>query len=269
MIVRLNGGLGNQMFQAAFGYSVSYLRNTPVFFHKVGLDSGPRAYSLGAFNVPVHFAEPGDNPVYQEKTFAYDVDAAYADSSSYFIGNWQTEQYFKTDLVRNLFKLKNPVTPKTEEVATTISKYVSVSVHVRRTDYLVPNVAAYHGNMGVDYYTKAIEYVRSRVSYARFFFFSDDIEWCKQTFTDSDFNFVDHNGMGNGVTGPSTEHEDIYLMSRCDHAIIPNSSFGWWGAWLNSNKSRIVVVPKDWFVVGGPAGHLDTKDIVPERWVKI
>lgn len=269
MIVRLNGGLGNQLFQYAFGESLSIKMQVPVSFHKFSLDNGNhRAYSLKCFNVNPAFDEPKPGMwFFQEKVFCYDPDVYKAPSgSTYYIGNWQTEKYFNESIIRQLFILRNPISPESKAVEEEMKRFVTVSVHVRRTDYLVPSTAAYHGNMGKEYYDSAMAYVRSQIPYARFYFFSDDIEWCKQTFTDDDCRFVGHNNFGNGGTGPGTEHEDMYLMSRCDHAIIPNSTFGWWGTWLNPIKTRLVVAPKQWFA---PTTQLDCKDIVPARWTTI
>lgn len=272
MIVRLNGGLGNQMFQYAFGRSVSQLRDEDVKFHKFNLDVGPRAYGLGAFNTNVEFADKSDfGPEYHEPSFAFCPDV-YTTRANYFVGNWQTEKYFNEQLVRHHFfvPIEN-LTSKTWNLMNHITRFSSSCfIHVRRTDYLVPSVAAYHGVMGMDYYGAAIDYVTKRIPDTRFFVFSDDPNWCKEHFVGDRVTIIDDNKAGNGVDGPGQEHEDLYLMSQCDHAIIPNSSFGWWGAYLGKpNADRIVIAPNNWFVPNGTAKHLDTKDICPEPWVRL
>lgn len=267
MIVRLNGGLGNQLFQYAFGVSVAQRRNEQVFFEKHQLDGGAhRAYSLDAFCVNVRFLNGAYlGPKYEERIFNFDPGVYNAARNAHFVGNWQTEKYFNEPAVREDFRYKRPMSQQTNLMASVIQTRASASIHVRRSDYLIPSTAAYHGNMGLEYYGSAIAYIKARVPGVHFFIFSDDPQWCKQAFPTADFTIVDHNGWGNGLTGPAQEHEDLYLMSLCNHAIIPNSSFGWWGAWLNPDKQRIVIAPKRWFIVQ----HLCTDDIIPDRWVKI
>jgi hypothetical protein len=115
------------------------------------------------------------------------------------------------------------------------------------------------------WYAEAMLYIAERVRNVRFFVFSDDPQFCKTAFPEC--RVVDHNKPGSGESGPGKEHEDLYLMALCDHAIIPNSSFGWWGAYLGdaNGKDRIVIAPKVWFRKEG----LRSEDIIPERWVKI
>lgn len=267
MIVRLMSGLGNQMFQYAFGRSVSRARKEHLRFIKYRLGKGyPRAYSLGAFNVDVEFARWTLGPRYKETTFAYDPGVFKARAGSYLIGYWQTAKYFDEPLVRKELSLRLPVSQESVQVSKLIASQPSAFVHVRRTDFFSPSIAARFGNVGMDYYHQAIAHIRSRVPDVHFFVFSDDPMWCHGVFPGDNFTVVDHNGWGTGSTGPSQEHEDLWLMSRCDHAIIPNSTFGWWGAWLNPTKNRIVVAPKRWFM---PAANIDDRDIVPESWIKM
>jgi hypothetical protein len=278
MIVALNGGLGNQMFQYAFGVSVGLARCEELSFHKVGLDNGNhRAYSLGVFNTDVVFKNPVGNPIYAEKTFAFDKGVIDAVGGSYFVGNWQTEKYFAKKIIRAHLTPKNPLSlPTVEWKMKILNKHSGpiCSIHVRRTDYL--NVQHYHGLKDLTYYYAAMQAIKQAAGpNVLFFVFSDDIQWCRNNFLSGNFEFVDSNGFGDGTNGPSTEHEDLFLMSFCDHAIIPNSSFGWWGAWLGDQfaeeygMKRIVVAPKHWFNPTGPAKNLDTSDIVPERWIKL
>lgn len=269
MIVRLNGGLGNQMFQYAFGISLGARWGEKPYFHKVALDNGQhRAYGLDAFRTEVEFKTPESGPVYGEPIFRYDPKVYEQSRNTYFAGCWQTEKYFNEDLVRSHLVLRNPVSTETFKILYEIISpgETSCAIHIRRTDYLNSSVQAYHGLMGMNYYKQAMEYVEGKVPGIRFFVFSDDPEWCKNAFFGHPkVKIVDVNGYGNGATGPGREHEDLYLISQCGHAIIPNSSFGWWGAYLNPNKNRIVVAPKVWFQKPG----LAYDDVVPERWIKI
>jgi hypothetical protein len=254
MVVRLVGGLGNQMFQYAFGRSLSIARGESLYFDTSVL--GWRTYGLGAFNVDVQIGHMSKS-VYEERMFCYDPGAVTAPPGTYFKGYWQTEKYFNVEVLRREFSLRNPVSEQTAKVADAIrSAENSAFIHVRRTDYLSPNTAAYHGNMGMDYYVSAMAHIRERAPGIRFFVFSDDTAWCRENFADC--QIVDHNKNGK-------EHEDLFLMSLCNHAIAANSSFSWWGAWLGDGApGRIVIVPAKWFLA-----DLDTKDLVPERWLRI
>lgn len=267
MIVQFAGGLCNQMFQFAFGQSISAKRNEPVLYWKKDLDRGcARAYSLGAFCGTPQFSIAEPTSAWVERTFKFDPEVYDAPYGSYFVGNWQTEKYFDIPVVRALFQLCNPVSAATARVADEISSrsHHSCFVHIRRTDYLLPNTAAYHGNMTMDYYQRAMAYVRERDPNVTFFVFSDDPAWCRSNFPG--LRVVDHNKMGSGDNGPGQEHEDLHLMSLCRHAIFPNSSFGWWAAWLgDTQENRIVIAPKQWF----RTPTLDFSDVVPERWVKM
>ena len=266
MIVRLFGGMGNQMFQYAFGRSVSSVRKEPLFFRLGRLGPGfRRAYSLDAFNVSVNWDDGMERPEYVERYFRYDPQVYNAAPGSVFRGCWQTEKYFDECIVRKELSLRNPVGAESQRVAAKILSGPSAFVHVRRTDYLTPQALAHHGSMGMDYYNAAMSYVREREPKVKFFIFSDDPEWCRSAFPLD--TVVGHNGLGSGDSGPATEHEDLYLMSLCNHAVIANSSFGWWGAWLGDDvtrRPRIVVSPEQWFARGGR----DSRDIVPERWIQ-
>lgn len=271
MYVRLAGGLGNQIFQAAFGLSRSQRRCEPVAFHPFALGKGShRPYALSVFKYPFDivesFEDNGGGLTYTEKSFSFDPDAEGRPRATYFIGNWQSEKYFEQQTVRDAFKITN-VTEASQKWADVIGMGTSCSIHVRRSDYL--NVQHYHGLIGREWYQDAIEYIKQRVSSVRFYVFSDDPTWCRSAFVGDEFRIVDANGMGDGESGPATEHEDLFLMASCTHAIIPNSSFGWWGAWLNPDKTRMVVAPKQWFTATGPAGRFDTSDLIPERWVRL
>lgn len=267
MIVRLDAGMGNQMFQYAFGRSVAFVKKEPLFFKPMGLGPGCfRAYSLDAFNVNVNWADGMEGPVYGERHFRYDPNVYSAVPGSFFHGYWQTEKYIAHRIVRQEFSLRNPIGAESQQVAKRILSGPSAFVHVRRTDYLIPQSVVYHGNMGMDYYTAAMSYVREREPEVKFFIFSDDPDWCRSAFPND--TVAGHNGWGSGDRGPSTEHEDLYLMGLCNHAVIANSTFGWWGAWLGdevTRRPRIVVAPRKWFVQPG----LEFCDVVPERWVKL
>ena len=126
------------------------------------------------------------------------------------------------------------------------------SIHVRRGDYL--NLSEHHPLCDIEYYKDAMEHMPNDTVYL---VFSDDISWCKENFLGDNYIFIEDN----------SDIFDLYLMSLCHNNIIANSSYSWWGAWLNNNKNKIVVSPKMWF---GPAKvGLDTKDVHCKNWIKI
>jgi hypothetical protein len=143
------------------------------------------------------------------------------------------------------------------ELAKKISQSKSVSIHIRRTDYVSnPNTRRFHGICDMDYYYKAVKMIAGKVHSSNFFLFSDDINWVKENFRIKyPTIFVDHIG---------SDAEELLLMSLCKHNIIANSSFSWWGAWLNRNLSKIVIAPKKWFKV-----NVNERDIVPQEWIRI
>ncbi len=141
-----------------------------------------------------------------------------------------------------------------------LSRCNGVSIHIRRGDY-VTNTSAndFHGLCSLEYYSAGIEYVLSRVPDATLDVFSDDIEWARLNIRiPAPTIFIDHN------QGRSS-WEDMRLMSRCQHHIIANSSFSWWGAWLNPSPDKIVIAPSKWFA----DSSILTDDIVPSTWIRI
>lgn len=254
MIVRLMGGLGNQMFQYAFGASVAQARHEKLWFSNQYL--GGRAYGLHAFQAQVEFT-PETSSLYREAGFSFDSHALRAPHpNTTFVGYWQTEKYFDTVLVRHAFTLRNTPSQRSLGVAEDINRArPSAFIHIRRGDYLTPTTAAYHGSPSMEYYRAGMQHLRAAYPDTRFFVFSDDPEWCRANFEDC--VVVDHN-----LTAP---HEDLWLMSQCNHAVLANSSFSWWGAWLGDlQPNRIVLTPQRWF-----AADINTSDLVPERWVKL
>lgn len=264
MVVTLQGGLGNQMFQYAFGASVAAVRKEDLYFTRYRVDEDhKRSYSLGVFKGDLKFVPKEGNPCFSEDVFQYDPSVYTRPPKSSFSGHWQTEKYFNEALVRQGLALRNPVSAKTQQVAEQVLAAGSNStfLHIRRGDYLWKENVVFHGAPTANYYNAAISHINERVGEAKFFVFSDEPGWCKTQFPN--FTVIDHNKPGDHIA-PGQEHEDLYLMSLCRHAIIANSSFSWWGAWLGDiQKDRIVIAPKKWFVV-----DMVTKDIIPDRWIR-
>jgi hypothetical protein len=271
MVVTLKNGLGNQMFQYAFGRSVSLAKGEDLFFTRDLVDADPkRCYALGVFDVPIKFVSDPKIAWFTESPHSFNPNVYRFPHGIRFDGQWQTEKYFNVPLVRSIFSIR-----KMSEASSRVADEIracgdkSAFIHVRRTDYLTSDGLWFHGGPSMEYYNMAQQWVYAAQEGVKFFIFSDDPEWCKTAFPG--FRVVDHNRPGGRMFGsevPGTEHEDLWLMSLCRHAVIANSSFSWWGAWLGDDQpNRTVIAPKTW--VGPGYRALDTKDIVPDRWVKI
>ena len=293
IVVKIMGGLGNQMFQYALGKAVARRNNTSLHLDISGYqnmhpDDTPRQYELGVYGIQPKIAttailskiQPENAPksridvaanffgfgklwtVY-EKGAGYNPFIESTPNNSYLVGWWQTEKYFSSirDLLLEDFEPRTPLEPNNDIILEKIVSCEAVSIHVRRGDYINnPSASAHHGISPVDYYSNAIQYMSSRVKSVKFFVFSDDLEWCKQMLPlPKDSVFVSGN---EGCMA----YEDIRLMKNCKHNIIANSSFSWWGAWLNVNNDKIVIAPKQWFA--NKEANAET-EIVPQEWIRL
>jgi glycosyl transferase family 11 len=261
MIVTLQGGLANQLWQFAFGVSVAKVRKEDVFFTRNRVDADvKRSYALDAFQInPIFVERETENKFYDGGRFNPDVYIAPPDTT--FIGYWQAEKFLNPDLVRAL-TLRYKPSDETLKIAEQILEADnSVFIHVRRGDYVQEkHTANFHGNLSTEYYARALGHLLD-LTPCKFFVFSDDPGWCYENFPD--FQIVDHNKPGDG-TASGREHEDLWLMSLCQHAIIANSAFSFWGALLgDEQKGRTVIAPKQWFA------NSEAPDMCPERWTKI
>lgn len=274
--VRLMGGLGNQMFQYAFGRSLSLKKNLKFSLDLTFLkDSRPREnftkrnYELDVFLATPRLSYLGEGLKKKlvirrhlyEKSMEYDCSLLDVLSRDLYIGYFQSPKYFSDvdDIIRLDFRFKN-ISRQSLEVVDEIKRCDSVSIHVRRGDYLThPAAYSAHGVCTELYYSRAISFIKKHVVSPKFFVFSDDMPWVKENlFKEENVFFVSHNKC-------EKSYEDMYLMSQCKHNITANSSFSWWGAWLNSEKEKIVIVPEDWFA----DKTLSSKDMFPDEWVKI
>ena len=182
---------------------------------------------------------------------------------NYYWGGWHSEKYFseyRSELLET-FSFKKDIMGKENTMWERIIKsdLQSVSIHVRRGDYTHISKDDYYQFNDVatiEYYKKAICYIKKHIDTPPFFVFSDDPQWCRELFHEKNFTFIDYN------TGLMSKY-DMYLMSLCRHHINANSTFSWWGAWLCKYEDSIVIVPKD-FIRG-----VLTKDLYPEKWIKI
>ena len=179
---------------------------------------------------------------------------------AYYYGYWQTEKYFRGIEFDLKYIFSFPLcalSKKTIECKDLICISNSISVHIRRGDYLKENNIGLYGNIcTLEYYEKSIDYINEKILDPMFVIFSDDIKWVKDILQISNAVYVDWNQGADAW-------QDMFLMSQCKHNIIANSSFSWWGAWLNSNNDKIVISPSRFLNIG------DSKDIIGNGWIKL
>jgi hypothetical protein len=249
IVTKLQGGLGNQLFQWAVTRHLSVKYNTDYRFELSYFQSNGWELELRKFKKVIieEFYTLPLNVINDDFKFKNIED------NSFLNGYWQSEKYFSEidTLIREDLKiednLKNYITNKYP-----ILNESTVSLHVRRGDYI--KLSGYHPIQSIDYYKKAYDIINDNS--INVLVFSDDINWCKENLK---FDNIIH------IEG-ETNIVDMYIMSLCKHNIIANSSFSWWGAWLNENKDKKVIAPINWF---GPQANLYTGDIIPEKWIRI
>lgn len=281
IIIKLMGGIGNQMFQYAAGRRLAIKHKTILKLDLTFLlDRTPRKnstyrdYELGAFNIQENIVDPLDNKILMVKQklklinlvnelhYQFHESTLSAPDNSYLEGYWQSEKYFKDveDLIRNEFTVKFKAEGINKKIAEEINSCEAVSLHIRRGDYASnPEINKYHGLCPLEYYQKALKKITSCIENPHIFIFSNDPEWAQKNLDfEHPFKFITNN-IGD------KSYEDLRLMSLCRHNIIANSSFSWWGAWLNRNPDKIVIAPRKWF--NDPS--INTDDLIPENWIRI
>jgi hypothetical protein len=181
------------------------------------------------------------DPIIKEASEDWDPRITALTSPVILEGYFQNEKYFTSisDKIRTYFNLTPWLDETPEKLVNKAKVKGSVAIHVRRADYLYPWYAHYDV-CNIHYYARAIALVRDMIDDPHFLVFSDDPSWCRDQFVGEEFTIVNNTGKYHN------ELIDMALMSRCDHQIIANSSFSWWGAWLNRNPERIVLAPDRW-----------------------
>ncbi|NMC36404.1 alpha-1,2-fucosyltransferase [Candidatus Beckwithbacteria bacterium] len=277
IITKLTGGLGNQMFQYAAGKALAERLQSPfkldIEQYSLSLPDTARQYELEAFELNAEFATSTDLLLFKmlsklsskynyfkDKNNDFNKDFLKLKNHVFLIGHWQSYKYFEhiAAKLRSDFTLKkeleNQLFKKTKRK---IENNQSVSIHVRRTDYLTYGVAFHtHGLCGMDYYQKAIRKIIKKVKKPYFFIFSDDLAWCKKNFQ---LPFPTEFVQGQNPA------QDMSLMSYCKHNIIANSTFSWWAAWLNIYQNKQVIAPKQWF----KTLQYNVSDRFPNNWTLI
>lgn len=283
VISYIDGGLGNQMFQYAAGLALARRLNTEYILDLRNFLTDPlRTFDLPNFKVSVNEA-PQEiltrchprrrhnlvdkilHPIshielYREPHFHYDPKFWRRRTPTYLQGYFQSERYFAmiADEVRAHFQMLAPMNAESLRLSQLMKQSQSVSLHIRRSDYVSnPTANAYHGLAPLEYYQKALMVLEQERGPLNIFVFSDDAAWSQANLkTKHPVTFVTHN---------TKNFEDLHLMSHCHDHIIANSSFSWWGAWLNPNPQKKVVAPLKWFA----NSENDTKDLTPPDWLRL
>jgi hypothetical protein len=294
IVVHLTGGLGNEMFEYATGRALAARHGAelildPSWFEgEGGGELGfNRRYELGCFDLPVRLAHVEDVGRFPRSRIEARIgrlvrrgkpllrliveppygaplpEIVAAPDNSCIRGYWQNPSYFADaeTLLRQDFTFKPEMIEKGATTAAEVgrSQLPTLAIHVRRGTYLSdPGIRERLGALGADYYRRGVETVTSRVGDVRVFIFSDDPVWCRARLK------LDHETTvigGEKDTWPAIMH----LISLCDHQVIANSSFSWWGAWLNTEPSKIVVAPRPWLL----DERWDDDHRVPSEWIRI
>ncbi|MCR9139277.1 MAG: alpha-1,2-fucosyltransferase [Alphaproteobacteria bacterium] len=281
--VHIYGGLGNQMFQYACGRALALRHGAGFRIDSRDFSAGPgQTFGLQHFNIVRDTGVDEKLPPSKRQRLRYlmwrylkrspkfiresgtvfDPDILDLKSSCVLHGYWQSERYFEdfADQIRNELSIATPASETNRQMLAEIAGLPAVSLHLRRGDYVSnPKALKYHGTCSQDYYRSAARHVAEIMPLEPIFFvFSDEPEWAKDHL-DLPFEtrIVDHNDSFNN-------YEDMRLMASCNHNIIANSSFSWWGAWLNPSPEKIVVAPANW--VSDPA-H-ENPHITPKSWLR-
>ena len=276
---RIRGGLGNQLFQYAVARSLADQLGV-----NLGLDireySASSNFQMGLtkFNIRAILNPDGlirhkkdgrilfalenlvgkHKHVYYEPFLSFDKNVLSKQDGTFLKGYWQSEKYFtdKNKIMEDLEIIKTP-TEKNTQIKAKIEECNSISLHIRRGDYVSSST---HGTCDLGYYNKAVQFFINKYgSNFEIFAFSDDPSWVQKNLElPVKINFISNNSSNNS-------YEDLRLMTCCKHNIIANSSFSWWGAWLNKNPKKCVIAPKQWFA----DIKIANKDITPRNWLRI
>jgi hypothetical protein len=292
IIIQLQGGLGNQMFQYAFARLLAKNNNCTLKLDKSLFDTSLngvgftiRSFELGIFKNTYLQASTSEikslkqscfyykilkilgwykSKIYLETSLDYHPEAILMKPPMYIKGYFQSYKYFENHIsfIEEIFAF--PIAALDDINKALYSKLQSentISVHIRRGDYVSnKKTQQFHGNCSLEYYLNAIALLAAKFKVFTLVFFSDDTQWVKEQFQNLPYSkiFVDYNTNGNSWI-------DMLLMSSCCYNIIANSSFSWWAAYLNNNPDKIVIAPKKWYA----DSERNTNDLIPPQWIRL
>ena len=289
IIVELKGGFGNQLFQYAAGLSLAKHHSTDLkidithlqkpdevtgTFRKVdvyNLAETPLVATTEELNyyqnLPTTIKYKNKllpfykRKIYKEKSNKFDTNFFDAGSNLMLRGNRQSEKYFKpcARLIKEKFSLLDQIIEPVKKYADYFNKHNSVSVHIRRGDYLSAVALEWLGLLPMSYYEQAINLFKQGFPDCIFYIFSDDICWVKKNLQ------IKYEHVFVSTNFSKSSMEDFYLLSQCKHNIVANSTFSWWAAWLNNNVDKMIIAPRKWYNME----KLNNADLIPESWIKI
>lgn len=290
IIIKIQGGLGNQLFQYAFGRTIErkYAKKVAYDISSYGAvkKNTPRAYHLDKFNTPVTIATKEEilNCKYPFGSFSkityiikklsnklffkrYHIsfEPEFLESikntdSAYLEGYWQSFRYIEPALpdLKKEVTLKVPPSAAFEVLKAEISQSDSVAIHIRRGDYVQGGVDLQV--LDIVYYKNAMNLVSQKIEDAKYYIFTDDAVWAKEN-----LNFLEREKITYVSDFTLADYEELVLIAQCKHVIVANSSFSWWGAMLNQNKNAMIICPKDWKNVF----LKNDMNLCPEKWIRI
>lgn len=287
VFVKFNGGLGNQMFQWAVGRMIKETTDMDVFYDMSYFKKDyARPYQLDIFKLEPNFIGEFLTKIklefiwrlrsilkwekvfgitlYSEAQFNFDRNINKIKPNTFIEGFFQSEIYFKCveDKLREDFKFKKETDSRNKDLINELYSTNSISLHIRRGDYVEKErYQKLYATCSMDYYKRGVEYIAKQYPNPTLYIFSDDIPWAKENMDlklPYDIVYVSHNS-------GDKAYEDLRLMSVCNHNIIANSTFSWWGAWLNRNQHKIVIAPQKWF----NDENIIQTDIIPKNWIRL
>lgn len=301
VIVKLLGGFSNQLFQYAVGRHLAYL-NKDVLKLDIELFRGEfkDIYRLNKLNIiesiatldEIHhlknldtssFLIRGSRKIgipspYNKKShhrekllnpYVFNPRILNLKGDIYLEGWLQNEKYFKNvrHIILNDYQLKNGLRDQNMECLYRIKKTESVSLHIRRGEYVVNK---HFDVLPLEYYYKAIDYIKLNTGNPDIFIFTDDPDWVLNNFKNiKEYNLVSSNSDKASFYHTQYDYEDLCLMKHCKHHIIANSTFSWWGAWLSDNPNKIIIAPQKWFANSVAQRNYENGSFIPKEWMKI
>lgn len=285
--IRLTGGLGNKMFQYALYKSIvtsgkealiddfSFLPSWDFeiiklqqIFPNASYEIAPRKLieqyegrSLFLNKIRRRLNFLFKKKIIVDKSLKFNPLISKLQGDFFLSGLWQSEKYFLDyrEIIKDSFQFKKFRDEKNISLSEELSQVSSVAIHIRKgADYERKNVI---GTCDKNYYKRAIKLIQKRVKEPNFYIFTDNEKWVCENITEIDYTLVNWN-----PTSGIENYLDMQLMSCCKHNIIANSSYSWWGAWLNSNPDKIILCPEKWY---NKHSYLNTSDLIPETWIKL
>lgn len=290
IIVRLVGGLGNQLFQYAAGLGLSTRTGDTLALDVTAYKHYPdRRYFLDNYRISAVIADwndvlrlaglknsfidrlvvkfrkggvSGPKTYFKEPSYGYTNRIESISSDAYLDGYWQSPRYFAhiEEKIRSEFTLRRQVDKREQSYLKAIESVNAVSVHFRRGDYVTnPGIRKRYVDCSDTYYMEAIRHISTHIAQPRFFVFSDEPGWVMDQWGGVfDFVLIEQ-------SRADTPYSDLQLMAACRHHIIANSTFSWWGAWLNGRSDKVVIAPSRWFT----DSKVKMNDLLPSGWIKI